>query len=273
MKRFTEEIEAHIQNIPDWTEETAVGPAALLSLNLRQYLLVLHDRQIRQADTTAERNFSRMMLIDTATKIIDTHRTLIDKGSHALQILCNDHLRAALSICHVASTVDLKADSAISQIIEHHADKVMDEVIQMLTDKVIRFGREQRLLWVAIAAHGFWKAKKNPGERAVYMQEAVDKVTGPYYKIMACQEEGPVALAALPGSAAKEGRVGDLPNGFNDYLPLVPQQQKADATVPEFADPPLLDLDDIEAWTFENWAFNPMELQQAFADPYPPVVP
>ena len=90
-------------------------------------------------------------------------------------------------------------------------DRVMDEAIQMLTDKVIRFGREQRQLWIALAAHGYWKARKDPSQRAVYMQEAVDKITRPYYKV-----SGPhfihEVLESQPNSSLDHGMPGRRAN-------------------------------------------------------------
>ncbi|KAK3075239.1 hypothetical protein LTR53_001603 [Teratosphaeriaceae sp. CCFEE 6253] len=265
IKRFTEEIDAQIQSIPKWTDAKADVPAALLSLNLRQYTLVLHDRQLRQAGTSAERSFSRVMIIDNSTRIIDTHRALISKGSYALELLCQDQLRAALSICHLTTTVDIRADSAIGQIIEHHADRVMTEAVQMLTDKVLRFGREQRQLWVALAAHGFWKARKDPAQRAVYMQEAVDKITQPWYKIMASQEDAPVGA----GAPAADGGAprAEMPGGGLEYLPPTTQAAAAGNLGG------LFDLDEIEAWTLENWgAFDASDLQQLadMCQPNPP---
>ncbi|TKA73494.1 hypothetical protein B0A55_05499 [Friedmanniomyces simplex] len=265
VKRFTEEIDAQIQAIPKWTGTGADVAAALLSLNLRQYVLVLHDRQLRQAETAPERSFSRVMIIENATRTIDTHRALIEKGSHALELLCQDQLRAALSICHLSATVDIRADSAIGQIIEHHAGRVMDEAVQMLTDKVSRLGVEQRRLWIALAAHGFWKANNDPSQRAVYMQEAVDKVTRPYYKIMACQDEMPTGVGApVEKLASRE----ELPNGTLEHLPPLPQTKAGGMT--SFEDLPILDLDEIEAWTLENWnQFNATDLQ-SLTEPYQP---
>jgi len=270
VKRFTEEIEAQLSAIPQWVGDQANAPRALLMLNLYQYLLALHDRQFRQAETTTERNFSRMILINTATKIIDTHRSLVNKDCMALELLCHDQLRAALSICHVATTSDLQADSAIGQIIEHHANRIMDEAVQMLTDKVIRFGREQRQLWIALAAHGFWKAKRDPGQRASFMQEAVDKITRPYYKIMACQEDGAVVLPFVAGTVSAS-RDGEMPNGMMEYMPpLSAGKSRGVEGVPE----PILDLDEIEAWTFDNWGFDPgqvqIQMQQTFGNSYEP---
>lgn len=145
----------------------------------------------------------------------------------------------------------------------------------MLTDKVIRFGREQRQLWIALAAHGFWKSRKDPAKRTEFMQEAVEKITRPYYKIMACQQEESSALntsSTRPSdqlSSAQPPGGSGLENAALDYLPPAPQAMTIQD--PDMSEQPLLDLDEIEAWTFENWAFDPAELQQAFAQNYPSI--
>ncbi|KAF2208540.1 hypothetical protein CERZMDRAFT_70778, partial [Cercospora zeae-maydis SCOH1-5] len=101
-KRFTDEIEYHLQNIPDWSTAppASIVAKAMLEINLRQYILVLHDRQMRTAETKAERDFSRMILFDTATKMVRTHQELTSKGYFGLLLLCNDQLRAGVSLCH-----------------------------------------------------------------------------------------------------------------------------------------------------------------------------
>jgi hypothetical protein len=119
VKHLTEELELHIDNIPSWIGTSAEVPKALLALNLRQYILVLHDRHIRQSESITERNFSRMIIMDNAARVVDTHRALIDKGSLALELLCQDQLRAALSICQVATTSNIPSDSAMGQILDH----------------------------------------------------------------------------------------------------------------------------------------------------------
>lgn len=271
VKRYTEEITRHIESIPEWADDSSQVACAHLTLNLRQYLLVLHDRQLRQAESTAERNFSRMILLDTSHDIVTTHQSLIKAGIYALEVLCNDLLRAALSVTRVATTLDPKSDMIISQAIEQSTSKMVDDVIEMLTDKVVRFGREQRQLWVSLAAHGYLKSKKDPTHRSAYMQEAVDKVTRPYYKIMACQEDVP-STADLSGpptirSAGQEEdgrRVHDDP--FQNPADIAAKNAELNAL-----DMPLLDLDEIAAWTFEDWSFNPGDLrlqQPAYGETY-----
>lgn len=278
-KRYTDEIEYHLQNIPDWPEapSAALVPKAMLDLNLRQYMLVLHDRQIRTAETKAERDFSRMILIETATKIVQAHKSLTEKGCYALELLCYDQLRAGISLCHISAT-NPHNDDALGHAIDEAAFKLVPECCEMLTDKVIRFGREQRQLWILLAANGYMKSKKDPSKRLVYMQEAVDKVTRPYYKIMACQEDAPAepsvpqgtaTIQVIPqpqqasisgGKTAHPFKGGQVSNVLDYYLSNTSAQTNAGAGV-AMADPTaMLDLDEIEAWTFEDWSFNPADL-------------
>ncbi|CAK3941318.1 C6 zinc finger domain-containing [Lecanosticta acicola] len=260
-KRFTEEIESHLHGIPEWTAASSRIPSAMLSLNLRQYLLILHDRNLRVGGSRAEKSFSRTILIETATKMLDIHKSLTSKGIYALELLLQDQLRAALSLCHIGS-LNPHADDALSRAIVESAHRQVPDAIEMLTDKIIRFGRELRQLWILLAAHGYMKSKKDPSRRVVYMQEAVDGITGPYYKIMACQEDAPAQMSG----AAPPPR--ELPTAPLEYYP--PSQQAIDTGMPPPDPGAMLDLDDIAAWTFEDWSFSPADLAAAFPETYPP---
>lgn len=109
-------------------------------------------------------------------------------------------------------------------------------------------------MWITVAANGFMKSKKDPSQKMVYMQEAIDRVTRPYYKIMACQEDAPTAVSSGPPTGNRE----EMPNGMIEYLPNVEQSKASEF---EAADPTLLSFDDIAAWTFEDWQFNPADFQ------------
>ena len=151
----------------------------------------------------------------------------------------------------------------MTSFIEENASRIIADAIDLLSDKVTRYGREQRQLWIVLAANGFMKAKKDPEQKLVHMQEAVDKITRPYYKIMACQEDAPTAVSSGPLA----GRA-DVSTGFIEYLPTgatagVGEGVKAGEEGFEgVVDPPLLDLDEIAAWTFEDWNFNTADFQR-----------
>lgn len=135
----------------------------------------------------------------------------------------------------------------------------MNDAIELITDKIHRLGREQRQLWMVLAANAFMKTKKDPDQKLVYMQEAVDKIMRPYYKIMACQQE--VAKSAV-SSGPPTGRA-DMPNGIVEYLPTEGQTKPGE----NGSDPSILDFDAIAAWTFDDWNFNPTDFA-TFGDPY-----
>ena len=255
-KRYTDEIEGHIQALPEWIGTTSEGPQAFLTIALRQYLLVLHDRQFRLASSRTERNFSKLILVDTAAKIINSHKALVEKGSRALQFFCHDQLRAALSVCHIISLSNPQSDGMLSDLVESQSTAIVQGAIDLISDKVIRYGREQRQMWVVLVANAFMMTRKNPSQKIQYMQDAVDKITRPYYKIMACQEDAPASISTDPPSGRQ-----DLPNGFMEYLP---QATQGKAGAYGGTDPTLLDLDDIAAWTFEDWALVPgMDMPQS----------
>ena len=257
VKRYTEEIEAQLYALPNWIGTTCEAPLALLSVTLRQHLLVLHDRQFTQASTQSEREFSQLALVNNATKIIDSHKSLLDKGCRALQFLCHDQMRVPLSICHIVAVSNPQADNIMSEIIDQKATQIMTTAIDLLTDKISRYGREQRQLWIVLAANAFMKTKKDPSQKIMYMQEASDKITRPYYRILACQEDAPTAVSSDPPTGK-----ADLPNGLLEYLPTT-DPTKANENGPN--DPTLLDFDEIAAWTFEDLSFN--DLQQ-FGEPF-----
>lgn len=265
-KRYTDEIENHLQAIPEWSEQPAQIAATLLSLNLRQYVLVLHDRQIRNADTKAERDFSRMILVENAVKIIESHKALTSRGSYALELLCCDQLRAALSLCHIYAAADPGADDTLTRVINESVLQAVPDAIEMLSDKVIRFGREQRLLWISLAVFYHVKSRRDPEKRLKYMQEAVDKVRLPYYKIMASQVNPPMkpeADGVTSGTTQLQTNDRDMTNGAQYPPQSLPQPN----TAALMADQVLWDLDDIAAWTFDDWTFNPDDFAGGFNMP------
>lgn len=262
VKQYTDEIETHLRSIPDWASPKSDAPHALLSLKLHQYLLVLHDRHLRQANTMAERNFSKMIILETASKILETHKYLVGKGNLVLELFCSDYCRVPLSIAHLVSYVDPQADMVLSGAFEHAAPGLLEEAIELVNDKVVRFGQEHRQLWLAVASAGHLKALRDPDRRERYMQEAVDRILKPYYKTIASQEKPPVAHMA-PGQTGTGG--SDRSYGVAQTQPNSVDLEQA-ASAPALLDPPLFDLDELADWTFQDW-FNPSEFQSFYPPP------
>jgi hypothetical protein len=252
VKKYTDEIETQLSSVPECTISDYEEAHSLARLRLLQYLLALHNRFLRSETTTSERTFSTMTLLETSVKIVDIHQKLHDDGKRAVQFLGYDLLRAALSVANVVSVQTTPHVESLANISFQYLSLVQ-QAIEMLTDKAARLGCEQRQLWVALAAHGFIKSRKDASQRQLYMKEAVDIITRVYYKMMACQEDGIPPFAGTEMSAQDE-----ISRGIVDYLPAVPGEPVAhddpigavDASSP-------FDFDDFAAWTFEDWMFDP----------------
>lgn len=247
---FTEQIEMYIREIPQWTESRlSEAPRALLQLNLRQYLLVLHNRRFQQATSCSSRNYSRMIIVDAAANVLDTHSALLAKGCHVLQLLCHDHLRAALSVCHVVGKPHPRSDCVINHSIDLYADRMMSDVVELIAGKVDRLGAGQQQLWIALVAKAFVKIQKDPKQKLTHTQEAVYRMTGSYYRIMACQG---------PTSTAQPAVTTHLPSGAAADRSIHAVQQGSEGSGGEFSS---MNLDNISAWMLDEWSFESQDFQ------------
>lgn len=73
---------------------------ALLDIQLRQFLILLHAPFARRADNSSRSSLSRMTCFNAAASIIEQHSQLTSSGNFLLLLLRHDYLGGALIICH-----------------------------------------------------------------------------------------------------------------------------------------------------------------------------
>jgi hypothetical protein len=237
-KAFTERIETSLEELPSWTDPRSETCRALLSINLRQYLLSLHERQIRRAASPAERRFSKIILLDTAVKMVNSHKALLDSGHNALKLFCGDHIRAALSICYTYVTLDPQSDFIITRAAEKYGAQAIEAATAMLKQKAIHLGGDQRHLWPAIAANIFMKLKSNPDKRNDLMREAADEYLSILRQIKCGLQE------LLKTSAETRSKVNDNTLQERGFSVIGVDEQM------------LMVPPSLEAWSFEDWNFD-----------------
>ncbi|KKY16817.1 putative c6 zinc finger domain containing protein [Phaeomoniella chlamydospora] len=100
--------------IPDFKPDTAnlsELPLALLDIQLRQYLILLHGPYARRAESNPRYHLSKITCFDASSRILDYHSKFVAQGNYALCVFRNDIFRAALTLCHnayVSSTMRSK---------------------------------------------------------------------------------------------------------------------------------------------------------------------
>jgi hypothetical protein len=99
---YDEQITSILADLPSWSDTHAAIPSALLSLQLRQYLLVLHKPYAKQA-SRAQYRYSFTTSVETASSIIATHDDLASKGILALNHFRNDIIRVGMTLSQIAA--------------------------------------------------------------------------------------------------------------------------------------------------------------------------
>ena len=65
----------------------------------------------------------------------------------------------------------------------------METALAMLEDKITRLGTGYTHYWYISAAYGLVQSKSSQGSPATQKQEAVDRLSRQYYKVLASQED------------------------------------------------------------------------------------
>lgn len=242
---YTDTLRQLHQACPKWTNVESAAARALLCINMHQFILAIHEQQLLNSTSSAEKQLSRMIMVDSAAQMLDAHKAARDSGSDLVELLYNDHVRAALSICHAYVTADPLADRFLITAIEHTATRVMDNAIAMYTEKVMRFGGSKLDLWYICAADGLMKATAEPSQRATFVQRAVDHFTRPFYRLMALTRD------PLLSSMAQQGV-----SSTDQMTPLPPRPDDC-ITSERLEDIPLPAFGELAEWTFDDFSFDP----------------
>lgn len=95
---YDNQINALLSSIPAWEDPRALTASALLSLQLRQFLLILHRPYARLAAKHQRYSYSLTVCIDVSSIILSQYSTLLSKGLLTLNNTRNDILRVGITL-------------------------------------------------------------------------------------------------------------------------------------------------------------------------------
>lgn len=98
---YDAQIHELLSSLPKWDDPRASLPNALLQVQLRQYLLILHRPYACLAPTNNRYIYSFTSCIDTAGSIVTMHEELVSKGVLVLNNMRNDIVRVGLILSKV----------------------------------------------------------------------------------------------------------------------------------------------------------------------------
>ena len=185
MLLYDEKILQCLEAIPCWPDREGLQSSALtralLDIQLRQYLVLLHSPFARQAGSHSRYELSRMVCCNTSKIILDQHSNLTASGNFALCSLRIDVFRAILQICHnnFISTV-IRSSFSFSPL--------LDTALAMLEEKIMRLGVGFQEYWFSSAAYSLVRSISSAGHSSSQELQAIDRFTRVYYRIIAFQE-------------------------------------------------------------------------------------
>lgn len=98
---YDAQIQELLSSLPKWDDSRAALPSALLQLQLRQYLIILHRPYACLAGSNNRYVYSFTTCIDAAGSIVTLHEDLVSKGILALNNMRNDIVRTGLILSRV----------------------------------------------------------------------------------------------------------------------------------------------------------------------------
>ncbi|KAF1994474.1 hypothetical protein P154DRAFT_567319 [Amniculicola lignicola CBS 123094] len=99
---YDAQITSILSSFPTWSSPESVVSGALLNLQLRQFLLILHRPYAILAATNSRFAYSFTACANAASSIIGSHDLLIQRNIFALNHIRNDIFRAAMTTAMVA---------------------------------------------------------------------------------------------------------------------------------------------------------------------------
>ncbi|KAJ4345110.1 hypothetical protein N0V95_005923 [Ascochyta clinopodiicola] len=100
---YDEQITSVLVELPTWTDSRGLIPSALLGLQLRQYLLILHKSYAKRANLNRRFMYSFTTSVEAASSIIATHDELNANGKLSLNHFRNDAIRVGMELSQIVT--------------------------------------------------------------------------------------------------------------------------------------------------------------------------
>lgn len=220
---YDKKIMQHLDEIPHWRDEASSLSRVLLQLQLQALLLFLHRPYAREEARSSRYEYSTIVHLRSAMRILDIHHQLTSVGNKFLCLFRNDIFGAALSICYSYSTLEsspgkrsnfisfsaplkvLKIDHDLpsrSSIMQLSSDPLpyLEKALNMIGGKTMCIGPGLHEYYCVCAIIGLFKKMQSPEDSSYEEQKAAYRITQIIQRILSLQDNYSAAatLASLP---------------------------------------------------------------------------
>ena len=253
---YDRKITQHLDEIPDWSDPASFVSRVLLQLQLEMFLLFLHRPYAREEARSSRYDYSAIVHLRSAMRILDLHQQLKDIGNNFLCLFRNDVFGAALSICYNYSTSEpnpgkwsnfniifynssvLNPDPGLGSrngIKRLSSDPLpyLEKALNMIGDEIMCIGIGLQEYYCVCAIIGLLKKMQSPEHSSNEEQKAAYRVAQIIQRILSLQDSYSAAatLASLPKMVSTSVD-NHHPNATNQALIITVQTVSAPTSAP-----------------------------------------
>ncbi|KAI1799206.1 hypothetical protein F4811DRAFT_545069 [Daldinia bambusicola] len=194
--QYSDMITNEIDRLPSWDvdNEKVMGHSqkpilahALLHLQLRQYLIPLHQPYLKLRKFNSKYQVAEFIYYTAARDIVLMHDQLYQKGIRALYFLREDTMNSVINLCNV--TLHQPKDS--SSLIMYNAQetlRLIERCITMKEDRVLRCGNNDPWGYSSMcAAYGLLETHMGIKTSDAAKASAAERFISLHYKLLAFQ--------------------------------------------------------------------------------------
>lgn len=195
--RYTNEITQEIDALPSWDtsgsmeEDGSPRPLlayTLLHVQLRQYIMPLHQPFLRMRKVHSKYQFSEVMFYNAARDMVLLHDKLTECGVRTLNFLREDALTLALNLTSV-TMLQPRGSTNMIMVNSQHTLKLLDKCLQMKEDRILRCGNNEPWGYsIMCAAYGLLETHLGIKDSQTAKSTSAERFINLHYRLLAGQE-------------------------------------------------------------------------------------
>jgi hypothetical protein len=193
MLQAEQDIQNCFDSVPKWNVPSASMARTLLELQLRQFIIIIHTRQILATNSdnrsSSSYRYGATVVLDVCESFIALHTQLIEACNYALCCMRFDYLRAALLICHITYYASIASDTFVTRIARPIFESTKVGALKLMEERSLRPGRGNHHYWYLSAAISLVSIQYAPEQRSYLEEEAGGRVCNLLYRMLALQDD------------------------------------------------------------------------------------
>ncbi|GAP85588.2 putative C6 zinc finger domain-containing protein [Rosellinia necatrix] len=195
--QYTDMITHEIDSLPAWDLECDQSPGvshkpslahALLHIQLRQFLMPLHQPFLKLRKTHSRYQTSEFIYYTAARDLVLIHDRLFQKGIRTLYFLREDSISAAMNLCHI-SLLQPRGSTSLINSNNRETLQLVEKCIALKEDRVLRCGNNDPWGYSSMcAAYGLIETHLGLKAPEAAKAQAAERFIGLHYKLLSYQE-------------------------------------------------------------------------------------